>query len=197
MKQLFPLLFSILLLFSCKEKTEKISFSGDQDLYDVVNAYIKEVNATTDEPPFIVVVLEKTIPFKPITDDVPLPPGDIYAKELYMPDFQELLNQNIFNTKDVEYLKAQLPSPDIHYRDLPFYLLDSANIYLPVMTDLEYKYKGCYLAFSNPLFTEDKSKVYFQTSRMCGRLHGHGEIVVMEKSNDGWKIIYRTETWVS
>ena len=206
MKQLISLIFLLLFFSTCKEKSV--------DLHGIVNAYIKEKN-TKNEPPLIVVIFEKTIPLKTAME-IPEPPGSLYLEEIESPNFEGFLEKNILSKEEIEFMKAQLHPTEKPYNELPFYFLDSARISLPIMTELEYKeifsisknsydcwdtyyskYKGCYISFSNPLFNKEKSKVYFQTSQMCGRLYGHGEIVVMEKSKNGWEIIYRAETWES
>jgi hypothetical protein len=184
-----------------------------------MNAYIEEINMG-NEAPFIVVIFERTLPLvQPSNIDekyIQLPPGFPYADEIHDVDFTKIVEENIFDTIDIEYLKAQLSSIDISYNERPFILLDSSRLILPLMTELECrdffsisknsydswelyssKYNGCYLSFSNPLFNKDKSKVYFQTYQMCARLYGHGEVVVMEKQNNTWKIVYRKETWIS
>ena len=207
------------LIYFIKIRIERLKEEGytamnpSESLYNVINAYIKEVNAK-EELSFAAVVLEKTVPLMMYTE-VSDSPGSI-IEEIYGSYFREIIKNKILNRKDMEFVKAQLTLINKPYDESYYYSLDSTQIALPVITDMEYKeiflnfensyeqwdayyskYKGCYLAFSNLLFNEDKSKVYFETSQMCGRLHGHGEIVVMEKKRNSWKIIYRAETWVS
>ncbi|MDL2323396.1 hypothetical protein LJC52_05355 [Bacteroidales bacterium OttesenSCG-928-A17] len=213
------LLFLILSLFSqCKTKEKDFS-SLNNDLYNIINSYTEAVNKES-ESPLVVVVFERTIPLtQSILEKrggIPNPPGSLYSENIYDVNFEILQKREILNEEDVAFMKTQLIPIDVPYNERFFYLLDSAYVSLPIMTEMEYeemfsiskdaynrwnefrsKYDGCYIAFSNPIFNENKSKVYFQATEMCGRLYGHGEIVVMERNNGGWKIIYWEETWVS
>lgn len=214
------LLFLILSFFSqCRTKEKELFTLNNTNLYNIINTYIEEINKEYESHP-IVVVFERTIPLTQSIlaerEETLEPPSSLYSENIYDEIFKMLQKRDVLNEEDVVFMKTQLIPIDTPYNERFFYLLDSTCVFLPIMTDMEYKemfsvskgtysrwnefyskYDGCYIAFSNPIFNENQSKVYFQTTNMCGRLYGYGEIVVMERNNGSWEIIYREGTWVS
>lgn len=210
MRHLLALLCLALLLPACRQVAPA---SVDDDLYGVVNAYIKKGNRWGGIP--TVVIFEKVSPLYRSAAEgefPPPPPGSIWTKEYYDSYFEELVEKGILDQTDVDSMQVQLSVNDSQ----PDLVLDSTRMSIPVMTEAEYarifpededlmdcwgryhsKYKGYKLTFRQPLFSADRSKAYFHTGRSYGSLSGYGEAVVMKRGVFGWRIIFRKETWIS
>ena len=48
-----------------------------------------------------------------------------------------------------------------------------------------------------PVFTEDSTKVLLTVNKYCGRLNGVGLLLILERIDNTWQVIYKNKIWVS
>ncbi|WP_448702755.1 hypothetical protein ACFGVR_10415 [Mucilaginibacter sp. AW1-3] len=192
----------LLILSSCQSKGTVETFTPvtDAEIYDVVNALVKQerldtINFNKQWPLRVIDTLGKvkvyfTKPGKKNEIVLPPPRGDVsYTQLISMPDF--------FMSRDSSFLVYQ------NQNNGSIVLKKSKFNQIKIITRKEYDREiekdriYSLLTLSVPIFSHDHMKAYMQMGFHCGGLCGYGKDYYLIKIKSKWVVKYKRNTWIS
>jgi hypothetical protein len=205
------IILCLLVFYYCKKEETLIEES--RIVYDkTINEIFRTLLETDTTFKDVSVVLGETIPLAHAELDVAqkITPYDTVYMTIEN-DYDRWVKRHIKNSDEANFMILSI-------EPLKKIIIDSALIHKPVLSVEEHielfqndkygygggygviheKYgKGYYVNFSTPVFNEDSTKVLLTAGMMLAHLNGFGLMIILEKINNTWQVIYKKETWIS
>jgi hypothetical protein len=208
LKRLFIIIVVTFSLTSCsriQEKADNKLFY--EEFYSVLNDLILL------RLPDVSVIKYETMPvYKTQWDTIPIykysipPPPEIHCIDIN--SFNTQIERKHLDSIDAKYMYDSIDS-------LKILKIDSNRVYLPVMTEPQFKeifvpHKSngynfikakygspCFIIVSTPVFNSKYTKVIISIDYRCAPLAGQGFEFVLEKRGGKWNLIDENVIWVS